>query len=174
MSYYDDFTSYLHNPFGYPSDEQKITIKYFTEKQKNESEFNIICKLSEIYKMPQHFGDINFLNYYGLKHHYNVLKQYIVDNNLIGMVLYAADPNNLYESYDISITNIQTYTTQQNINIILNITTISQYILKEYCDYYGDYEKGIESEVDKLSRKAILNQLWKEYEKDFRTNNLKH
>ena len=55
------------------------------------------------------------------------------------------------------------------INIILNITTISQYILKEYCDYYGDYEKGIESEVDKLSRKAMLNQIWKEYEKDFRT-----
>lgn len=174
MSYYDDLANYFHNPFGYPSEEQQIAIKYFTEKQKNESGFNIICKLSEIYKMPQYFGDINSLHQYGLKHHYNMLKQSIVDNNLIGMVLYAADPNNLDDNYDISITNIQTYTTQENINIILNITTISQYILKEYCDYYGDYVKGIESEVDKLSRKAMLNQLWKEYEKDFKTKNLKH
>tara|TARA_B100000900_G_scaffold410612_1_gene428730 strand:- start:57 stop:554 length:498 start_codon:yes stop_codon:yes gene_type:complete len=163
MSYYDDFTSYLHNPFGYPSEIQRMAIKYFTEKQKNENNFNIIYKLSEIYKLPQHFGNNNSLHQYGLKYHYKKLKQYIIDNRLIGMVLYAADPNNLDETYDISFTNIQTYTTQENINIKLNITTISQYLLKEYCDYYGDYNKGIESEVDKLSTKAVLNQLWIDY-----------
>ena len=163
MSYYDDFTSYLHNPFGYPSEKQKMAIKYFTEKQRNKNNFNIIYKLSEIYRMSQHFGDINSLHQYGLKHHYNILKNYIIDNNLIGMVLYAADPNNIDETYDFSITNIQTYTTQENINIILNITTISQYLLKEYCDYYGDYDKGIESEVDTLSMKAVLKQLWIDY-----------
>jgi len=163
MSYYDDFTSYLHNPFGYPSEKQKMAIKYFTEKQDKDSNYHIIRQLSEIYRMSQHFGDINSLHQYGLKHHYNILKNYIIDNNLIGIVLYAADPNNIDETYDFSITNIQTYTTQENINIILNITTISQYLLKEYCDYYGDYDKGIESEVDSLSMKAVLKQLWIDY-----------
>ena len=163
MSYYDDFTSYLHNPFGYPSEKQKMAIKYFTEKQDKDSNYHIIRQLSEIYRMSQHFGDINSLHQYGLKHHYNILKNYIIDNNLIGIVLYAADPNNIDETYDFSITNIQTYTTQENINIILNITTISQYLLKEYCDYYGDYDKGIESEVDTLSMKAVLKQLWIDY-----------
>ncbi len=171
MSYYDDFTSYLHNPFGYPSEKQKMAIKYFTEKQDKDSNYHIIRKLSEIYKMPQHFGNTNSLHQYGLKYHYNILKNYIINNNLIGMVLYAADPNNLDETYDVSLTHIQSYTTQTNINIILNITTISQYLLKQYCDYYGDYKKDIESEVDKLSTKASLNQIWKDYKKYFITNN---
>ena len=164
MSYYDDFSNYLHNPFGYPSEKQKMAIKYFTEKQDKDSNYHIIRQLSEIYRMPQHFGDINSLNHYGLKYHYNILKNYIIDNNLIGMVLYAANFNNhTQEDLFPEISSVQIYNTESGKKIILNVNQISQYLLKEYCDYYGDYNKGIESEVDTLSMKAVLKQLWIDY-----------
>jgi len=80
------------------------------------------------------------------------------------MVLYAADFNNhTQEDLFPEISSVQIYNTESGEKIILNVNQISQYILKEYCDYYGDYNKGIESEVDKLSTKAVLNQLWIDY-----------
>jgi len=164
MSYYDHFENYIRNPFGYPSENQKMAIKYFTEKQDKDSNYHIIRKLSEIYRMSQHFGDINSLHHYGLKYHYNILKNYIIDNNLIGMVLYAADFNNhTQEDLFPEISSVQIYNTESGEKIILNVNQISQYLLKEYCDYYGDYNKGIESEVDTLSMKAVLKQLWIDY-----------
>jgi len=164
MSYYDDFANYLHNTFGYPSEKQKMAIKYFTDKQDKESSFHIIRKLSEIYKMQMHFGNSDKLHLHGLKYHYNILKNYIIDNNLIGMVLYAADFNNhTQEDLSPEISSVQIYNTKNGEKIILNINKISQYLLKEYCDYYGDYDKGIDSEVDTLSMKAVLKQLWIDY-----------
>ena len=156
MEYEPDFAGFLHNTFGYPSKPQKAAIKYFKEKEENKEDWKIIPELKKIYEMNEHFGNLDSLHKKGLKKHYNAFKKYMIDNDLIGMVLYAADINNHTDeeqSPHNSVINV--YTTQNGDKITLNVNKISQFLLKEYCDYWGDENK--ESEVDTLSKQAVNN-----------------
>ena len=72
------------------------------------------------------------------------------------MVLYAADINNhTEEEQKPNNSVIQVYTTYNNDKISLNVDNISQFLLKEYCNYGEDDDK--ESEVDTLSKQAVNN-----------------
>jgi len=127
-----NFTDYLREPFHYDflSDEEKIVID-FIKKEKN-----IKGNLCDIYKMKEHFGNINNLHKNGLIIHYNTLKEYVITNNLIGLILYGANIDN-YECLESNIT-INIYKTKDNNTIDLNIKNISIYLLKEYFNYYKE------------------------------------
>ena len=156
IDYGPDFAGFLHNTFGYPSKPQKAAIKYFKEKEENKEDWKIVPELKKVYEMKEHFGDLDDLHKNGLKKHYQDFNEYIIKNNLIGMVLYAADINNhTDEEQSPHNSVIQVYTTQNGANISLNVNKISQFLLKEYCDYWGDENK--ESEVDTLSKQAVNN-----------------
>jgi|TARA_Y100000389_G_C17335264_1_gene450298 hypothetical protein len=158
INYGSDFAGFLHNPFGYPSKPQEAAINYYKQKEENEENWKIIPELKKIYEMDDHFGNLNNLHLNGLRKHYQAVKKYIIANDFIGMVLYAADFNNhTNEEGTPQNSVIQVYTTQNGAEITLNVNKISQFLLKEYCDYYGDYKKGIESEVDTLSKQAVNN-----------------
>lgn len=151
-----DFSSFLHNTFAYLSNPQKAAIAYFKEKEENKEDWKIVPELKKVYEMKEHFGDLDNLHKNGLKKHYQDLKKYIIENNLIGMVLYAADINNhTEEEQKPNNSVIQVYTTYNNDKISLNVDNISQFLLKEYCNYGEDDDK--ESEVDTLSKQAVNN-----------------
>ena len=158
-----DFAAFLHNPFGFPSKEQKEAMKYYEDMQETISDYRMSKALHALYNNPNHFGDLQSLHSLGLQHHYRKLKTYVIDNNLIGLIVYGANINN-NEDITPNETVINVYTTQDNNKISLNIQTISRFLLKEYCDYYGDDNKEYVSEVDALCKTAI--QILKNKEND--------
>ena len=121
-----DFAAYLHNPFGFPNEKQNAAITVFLRKQRFVEGYNINDNLRELIR--QFFGNSNELVKNGLTFHYNQLKTYVEENNLIGLILYGADVNNIPDT----LQYISDYTTLSNSIIKLQISTICQILVKEY------------------------------------------
>lgn len=127
----DEFSSYLHNPWGYPSEMEKKAIERFS---------NIIPNMDDYtyYTIFKFFKDKEKNKKEGLAKQYNKLKEYIIENKLIGIVLWGTDINNIDRE-------IIKYTNVKNIEINLTINSICQYLIKEY----------IKDEIDELCKKSI-------------------
>lgn len=142
-----EFASYLHNPFDYPSELQKKCRENFIKMRKND--YSLSKSLKDLYNKPEHFGDVKRLHQDGLKKHYLILKEYVVKNKLIGLIIYGAT---ILEKEKLSQRDIYINTYISNTNeIILNVQDISRHFLKVHCDYY--------EEVDKLCLEALPNRM---------------
>jgi hypothetical protein len=121
-----DFASYLHNPYNFCNDKQRAAIMVFKRRARFVEGYDIYNDLREL--LMTFFGNNTELIKYGLKKHYNDLKTHVEDNNLIGLILYGANINNLVgkEQY------ISTYVTTSNTRIKLKMSEICQFLLKEY------------------------------------------
>ena len=150
-AHYDDVGAYFHNPFGFPTKQQQEARKYFEDMQNIIPDYRMSKALKALFKNPNHFGDLDSLHRLGLQHHYKTLKNYVIDNNLIGLIIYGSNINQ-EEYLPPNETDINVYTTQNGTKISLNIQEISRRLLIEYCDYYGD-------EVNELCKKALNNLL---------------
>ena len=165
MDDFDNFASYLHNPFKYPNSIQIEARKYFEEMQNNIPDYQMSKALYALYNNPNHFGNVDSLYQYGLIHHYRTLKKYVIENNLIGLIIYGA---NIEQEETLTPNNsvICVYTTQNGTKITLSLQEISKNLLKTYMDYYGENDPTGESEIDKICKKALKNQM------ERNTNNL--
>ena len=132
----DGFAAYLHNIFGFPNDTQKAAILYFTEMVKSKKNYNINNHLDEI--ILKFFGSNRDLHKYGLSKYYKLLKQEVIENNLIGLFLYGADKSKDNKLY-------QTYTTNKKSTINLTRNSICYILIKEYI---------LEENLDELCRKT--------------------
>ena len=117
------FASYLHNIFGFPDDTQKAAILHFTEMEKSIEDYTLTTHLDKI--ILKFFGSNDDLHKYGLTKYYNLLKEEVVENNLIGLFLYGADKSKDDKLY-------QTYNTNQGSTINLTRHSICYILIKEY------------------------------------------
>lgn len=118
-----EFAAYLHNIFGFPNDTQKAAILHFTEMAKSIEAYTVTTHLDQI--ILKFFGSNVDLHKYGLTKYYNLLKQEVIENNLIGLFLYGADKSKDDKLY-------QTYTTNHGSTINLTRNSICYILIKEY------------------------------------------
>ena len=118
----DEFGAYLHNPWGFPTQQQKIEIKKFTYYSSDPKKY--------IYDfLLKYFGNKHKLVREGLVIQYKKLQENVEKNGIIGMILWGADINNV----NLSLID---YTTHEGKNISLTVSTICQFLLKEYIKDY--------------------------------------
>lgn len=122
MDNYTDFASYLHNPWAFPTKEEQAAMLVFKRKERFVEGYYHITHLSNTIRM--FFGDINKLHRDGLAIHYNQLKNYVIENHLIGLIL-----NGTILEDDIKL---GVYKTQDNNIFELTVKNICQYLIKEY------------------------------------------
>ena len=122
MDNYTDFASYLHNPWAFQSKEEQAAMLVFKRKGRFDESYNYIVDLSET--VTRFFGDIDNLHRFGLAIQYNHLKNYVIENHLIGLIL-----NGTILEDDIKI---GVYKTQNNDIFELTVKNICQYLIKEY------------------------------------------
>ena len=131
----DGFAAYLHNPWGFPTDIEKQTIT------KIKTVFEQYGDLGSVLKkyIQSYFGDRQKNQKEGLVKQYNILMKHVIDNKLIGIILWGADINNIN-------IEISKYTTSSNTEITLEVHSICQRLIKEYIK---------KENVDELCRKSI-------------------
>jgi hypothetical protein len=117
-----EFASFLHNPFGYPNKIQKAGILAF-QRAERFGFSNINDKLDKV--ILSFFGNLNELYSTGLSIQYNKLKQYVIDNNLVALIIYGADLSKDDRHY-------HNYTRADNNIIPLNRHSICIRLIKEY------------------------------------------
>lgn len=112
------------------TDIQLESIKYFENKEKYNDNYSIIDTLEKIYLMDNHFGNINKLYINGIDVQYQNLKTYVLENNIIGMILYGSD---IKDNLDIAIAYLEDIDNNSIDNISnLTIKTISKNIINDY------------------------------------------
>lgn len=112
------------------TDIQLESIKYFENKEKYNDNYSIIDTLEKIYLMDNHFGNINKLYINGIDVQYENLKTYVLENNIIGMILYGSD---IKDNLDITIAYLEDIDNNSIDNISnLTIKTISKNIINDY------------------------------------------
>ena len=114
----DAFSSFLHNPWGFPTEIENEAIKKFTTIIPNMDEY--------IYTtIIKFFGNKEENQNKGLMKQYQTFMKYIIDNKLIGIILWGANINNIDR-------DIVKYVTMENKEITLGVNSICQYLIKEY------------------------------------------
>lgn len=131
----NDFASFLHNPFGHYTKEETTVVLIFKRKSRFIDGYDIDIEIMEL--MKQFFGNVDTLHRDGLTTHYNKLKSYIIEHDLIGLVRYGAD-----FSHDISNTIINRYTQTNGIRLNLTIGSICSRLLKEYFDIFTEKDQN--------------------------------
>ena len=123
-----DFAGYLHNKWGYPSPIEEKAIKKQTKLYGSKEEM-----ASSVYNyLVKYFGDSSKNHIEGLSKQYKKLRLDVIDNKLIGSIIWAADCNNLERE-------ISKYTTINNTKITLMTDIICKNLLEEYhyhCKYF--------------------------------------
>ena len=129
----DDFVEYLHNPWGFPNQIEKKAIEKFT---------NIIPNMENYtyYTLFEFFKNNEKNKKEGLKKQYEKLKEYVIENKLIGTILWGANIHNI----DREITK---YITMNNTEITLTVNSICQHLVKEYIT---------DENVDELCKISIM------------------
>ena len=113
-----DFAAYLHNPWGFPSEIGKKAIQRFTDIIPNIDDY--------IYTtIMRFFGNKEENQNKGLTEQYQIFMKYIIDNKLIGIIIWGANINNINR-------DIVNYVTIDNKEITLGVNSICQYLIKEY------------------------------------------
>lgn len=113
------------------------SIDYFINKERHNNDYYVINELEKLYLNDKFFGNYDNLIFNGLPMHYNLLKKYVFENNLIGMILYGADIKN---QLDIVINTIFLLDNDDDgIDSVFNLTIksisntlINDYIMKEH------------------------------------------
>ena len=126
------FAAFLHNPFGYPSKIQKAGILAFQRAERFGGE-NINDMLDRV--IMEFFGDLNRLHSTGLTIQFNKLKQYVIDNNLVALIIYGGDLSKDDKHY-------HNYTTADSKIISLTRQSICIRLIKEYI---GNDDKVLDS-----------------------------
>ena len=114
----DAFSAFLHNPWGFPSEMGKKAILRFTDIIPNMGDYVYTTIMN-------FFGNKEENKKKGLNIQYQNFMKYIIDNKLIGIILWGADINNIDK-------DIGNYVTIDNTEITLGINSICQYLVKEY------------------------------------------
>lgn len=114
----DGFASYLHNPWGFSTEIEKKAIERFSKIIPNMEDY-------AYYTISKFFKNKYKNQKEGLSKQYQKLQEYIIENKLIGVILWAADPNNIDRE-------IIKYNTAQHKEITLTINSVCQYLVKEY------------------------------------------
>jgi hypothetical protein len=118
----DGFSAYLHNPWGFPTDEEKKAIKIALDTI--DTNTITVNKYLEEY-LYKYLGNRQENQSLGLSIQYNKLKTDVINTNSIGLILYGADINNIDQT-------VSTYTTQSNKEISLTVNSICQCLITEY------------------------------------------
>ena len=112
------------------TETQLISIKYYEDKEKYNEYYSILEELERIYLMDNHFGDLNRLYMNGVDIHFENLKSYILNNNIIGMILYGSD---IKDDLDALIADVEGIDNNILDNIYhLTIKSISKTIINDY------------------------------------------
>lgn len=146
MSAYNNvsqFNSYIDNSFSNLSKKQEASILCFTRKGRFISNYYPESELKDL--LLTFFGNSEKIHKTGLKDQYNLLKDYVEKNNIIGLILYGANINNIKESNQ----HINHYTQLNNNTVELTINSICIVLLKEYFDYNNN-----QSYIDSLCEKT--------------------
>lgn len=119
-----EYAAFLHNPWAYPSKKEKAAVCCFTRKQRfiegydvNENIYNIL---------NNYFGNLSLLSKTGLRKVFNLLKEEVINNKLIGLILYGTNINEQHNRL------FGFYTTVQNSKIKLTVKSICIYLIKDY------------------------------------------
>ena len=120
------FTSYINNPYEFLNKKQKAAVLVFSRKSRFVTGYNINEHLRET--LLKFFGNENSLIETGLVSQYNLLKNYVEENNLIGLILYGANVNNV----NTELQHISKYLTKDKKIINLEVTTLCERLLNEY------------------------------------------
>lgn len=120
-----EFAGFLHNMYGYEylSEEQKKNIDNLKEIEKNNLNYNIDNEIDKT--ILKQFKSLDELHKFGLKIHFDKLKNYIIQNNLLSLILYGADKSNIDKNYYI-------YTKLDNSKITLSRQSICYILIREY------------------------------------------
>lgn len=121
-----DFSAFLHNPYGFLNKKQQAAVLVFKRKSRFIDGYDLNLELKKI--ITSYFGNSYEIQKNGLTLHYNELKKYVEENQLIGLILYGANPNNVNNEDQY----ISTYVNPQSKSIKLEISTICNILLKEY------------------------------------------
>ena len=115
----ENFASYLHNPYAleFLNEKQKCTVEHFMKLDKYQHKL--------LYTLVYFFGDRTKNEKEGLTKQFNSLKNNIVKNKMIGMVLWGANGNNV--SKEVSV-----YTTHNNNDITLTTNSICATLINDY------------------------------------------
>ena len=119
-----DFAAYLHNPWAYPSKEEEASILCFKRKARFIDNYDINQELLNLLSL--YFGNLNKLHRDGLVKNYNLLKNKVISDNLIGLILYGTNISD--EHNDL----INLYTTKDNKVIELTVKTICIFLIRDY------------------------------------------
>ena len=112
------------------TETQLESIKYYEDKEKHNDEYSIIDELEKIYLMDNHFGDLDIIYMNGVDIQYENLKTYILNNNIIGMILYGSD---IKDDLDVLIADVEGIDNNILDNFYhLTIKTISKTIINDY------------------------------------------
>lgn len=119
----DGFAAYLHNPYGYPSPEEKAAILCWLRKEQSLPEYKIENELDEL--IIKYFGNLHFLHRDGLTVYFNKLKDEVIQKHMIGLIIYGADRSRDDKKY-------VTYTDMNNKKTDLTRQSICYTLLKQY------------------------------------------
>jgi len=122
MNRYPSFENFQHNPWGFPNEEEKAAMLVFKRKERFVEGYSHIEELNILIK--KFFGEINLLHQNGLDEYYEKLKKYVVNYNLIGLILIGTNLNNPLKLHD--------YKTIDNKIINLNTKDICRFLIKDY------------------------------------------
>ena len=133
FQYQEDFASYLHNPYGFSTDNEKIAINYFVRKQKVEQSYLMKNQLQQL--LTSHFGDSQKIHREGLDKQYKLLRKEVIEYNLIGLIIWGT--NDIPEDDNTLINNYTTFPdTQGNSkNIKLEVKTLCQFLKRDYFSF---------------------------------------
>uniref|UniRef100_A0A6C0KFY5 Uncharacterized protein n=1 Tax=viral metagenome TaxID=1070528 RepID=A0A6C0KFY5_9ZZZZ len=108
---------------------QEASVLTFIRKQRFIQNYNINNHIFNILKT--FFGDLEVLNKKGLIHQYNLLKNYIIKKNYIGLILYGKN----LKTEDTNNECINVYTSEENQLYYLSVRSICEYLISEYFSY---------------------------------------
>ena len=114
----DEFATFLHNPWGFHSKKEQEEIDRVLHIVGNP--VYAIRSLLRIF-----FGNRKKNQEEGLTKQYTILKEHIMKEKLLGLILWGADINNINQT-------LNEYTTPNHQEITLTINSICQCLIKEY------------------------------------------
>ena len=132
MSAYNNenqFNSCVNNAFSNLNNIQNAAVTSFVRKSRFIGNYYPESELKNI--LLTFFGNSEKIHKTGLKDQYNLLKDYVEKNNIIGLILFGANMNNIKDSNQ----HINYYTQINNNNVELTVTSICIVLLTEYFDY---------------------------------------
>ena len=121
-----EFASFLHNPWAYPSKEEKAAMTAIQRKEHFVGGYYPEIELRNL--LVKYFGDLQSLHKFGLVKHFKELQSEVEEKKLIGLILLGTDVNFIPD--DMALIN--KYETIHGQIIRLTISSITQRLITEY------------------------------------------